>query len=88
MRPNYPISSNEILVEFNELQESLISLIGYDSNSFDNSVDVSGSIDTLDSIMDASGIAMIGSRVYDSEQSHYRKLYEMRLIALQSKRGK
>lgn len=86
MRPNYPISSNEILVEFNELQETLISLIGYDSNSFDNIIDISGSIDVLDSIMDASGIDMISSRVYDNEQSSYRELYKMNLVAMQSRR--
>ncbi len=64
MRSRYPLSSKKNQVEFEEIQEQLIYLIGSDTNVFDNNVDVSGVYDILDSQIDASGQIFIYNNVY------------------------
>lgn len=64
MRSNYPVSSAEMLTEINDIQESLISLIGYDSNPFDNVVEVTGILDTIDESLDSSILELLTDRLY------------------------
>ena len=85
MRSNYPVSSIEMLVELRDIQETLISLIGYDSNPFDGSIDVSGSLDVIESRIDASGYQMIQSRLYDPDPS-YRSYYNNELVLYYNRR--
>lgn len=79
MRPGYIVSNKEMLVELRDLQETLLSLIGYDSNSFDDQIDVSGRVDVLENSIDVSGFAFVNSRIYDS-QKEYASLYRNDLI--------
>ncbi|HLD91311.1 MAG TPA: hypothetical protein VI911_09900 [Patescibacteria group bacterium] len=74
-----------MLVELGDLQETLISLIGYDSNSFDDIIDISGQVGILDESIDASGFAFINSRLFQEEQ--YSLFYKNSLIMYHSRRS-
>lgn len=71
MRPNYPISSKEVMTDFNTIQESLLDLIGYDSNPFDDVIEKNGELLTLQTIADQLVEETINNRLYDD------KIYEV-----------
>lgn len=86
MRQKYPVTSEEMLVELNDIQETLISLIGYDSNAFDDQIDVSGSIDILTENIDASGYAFSFNRLYKPYNPDYKMFYQGSLILYNARR--
>ena len=86
MRSNYPVSSKEMVGELKDLQETLMSLIGYDANAFDDAIDVSGSVDTLDAGISASGYAFIQSRLFRMDNPDYITVYRNHLVLSHSRR--
>ena len=86
MRPNYTVSSTEMLTEIRDLQETMIGLIGYDSNAFDNVIDVSGQLDVLEAGIDASGYALLQSRLYQPIPN-YSYFYKHDLILYYMRRS-
>lgn len=83
MRHKYPIYSDEIILNINSIQDSLLSLIGYDENSFDNSVQVSGIIGVMETEIDASGGNFITDRLYNN--AIYGTFYKQSLITYHSR---
>lgn len=75
MRQNYPVTSQEMLVELHDLQETLISLIGYDSNSFDNLVDISGVVGSMEDSVLQSNTEFLNTRLYKEGNPDYSSIY-------------
>jgi hypothetical protein len=86
MRQKYPVTSEEMLVELRDLQETLISLIGYDANAFDDFINISGSVDMLTENIDASGYAFTQDRIFKKEFPTYRTFYNGSLILYNARR--
>jgi hypothetical protein len=83
MRQNYPVTSEEMIVELRELQESLISLIGYDSNAFDNVTEILGSIGVMESGLSESNDSFLQSRLYSANPEYstlYRDAYVLSIL--------
>ena len=85
MRQNYPITSEEMLVDIRDIQETLISLIGYDSNSFDNNVDISGSISTLEDNLNENVSSLLSNRLYNDNPG-YGSVYRNSLVLYYARR--
>jgi hypothetical protein len=64
MRPNYPVNSEEMKNELRTIQEHLVRIIGYDYYPHDELLEKEGSYDTNELALDASGAAMVDSRMY------------------------
>lgn len=79
MRPNYPVTNQELLNDFREIQEHLIKLLGYDANIFDGTADVSGVYDSLEDTLYYSGIAYLDQQCF-STIPLYGDLYRLNLI--------
>ena len=80
MRPNYPVMSTEMLTELREIQETLMSMIGYDANAFDNKIDVSGSIDIMETTLDNATYDLLQNRNFGPNPT-YRSIYYADLVA-------
>ena len=83
MRHKYPIYSDEFILNINSIQDSLLSLIGYDENSFDNSVQVSGIIGVMEAEIGISGGNFINDRLYNN--AIYSIFYKQSLITYHSR---
>lgn len=74
MRPYYVVNSKDIMLEFNNLQETLLSLIGYDQNPFDNIIEKNGDLLDLQNQVDNFTEDILNNRLFTdkSYNPHYR----------------
>lgn len=79
MRPNYPISSKEMMYDFNNIQEALLSLIGYDNNPFDDVIDKNGELIELQNDVDIMTTDILNNRLYNDMS--YQIYYKNNLIS-------
>ncbi len=81
MRAYYPVSSQQSKIELREIQEHLLRLVGYDENVHDTTVEREGRLTSVETEMDASGIAMIETRIYSTNKTPlYSHLYRANFL--------